>query len=89
MAVYSGEYYYLGREIAEKLMEHLERHRKASGSAHQAVLANLPDGKISLSCATCQQHLSDTPEPLPVEARDRVHESFNDMVEQEKKKSTQ
>jgi hypothetical protein len=89
MAVYSAEYYEIGRRIAREMMEHLERHRKASGSAHQAVLANLPDGKISLSGATCQQHLSDTPEPLPVEARNRVHESFNDMVEQEKKKPTQ
>jgi hypothetical protein len=50
MAVYSAEYYEIGRRIAREMMEHLERHRKVSGSSHQAVLTNLPDGKMSLSC---------------------------------------
>jgi hypothetical protein len=88
MAVYSAEYYEIGRRIAREMMEHLERHRKVSGPSHQAALTNLPNGKISISCVTCQKHLNDTSEPIPVEARDRVHESFNDMVEEANKKPT-
>ncbi len=48
MAVYSAEYYEIGRRIAREMMERLERRGKTSRSSHQAVLSNLPDGKISL-----------------------------------------
>ena len=79
----------LGERIAQELIDHLERHRKASGASHQPALTNLSDGKISISCKTCQEHLSDTTNAVPVEIRDTVHESFNNMVEQSNRKLTQ
>jgi len=78
----------LGERIAQELIDHLERHRKASGASHQQALTNLSDGKISISCKTCQEHLSDTTDAVPVEIRDTVHESFNNMVEQANRKPT-